>query len=83
MIEIGELIDFLVSIILIFYLMSLIKNKGNNFKSFWFLGILAIVLSKLFSLVESFVPFLNTLEHLSFLSACILITISIFKKELS
>lgn len=84
MFEVGEIIDLIVSIILTFYLVALIRKDLKLIKTYWFWGILSILLSKLISVIEVlFIPnLLNYIEHISFLVASILFLISIYRKEL-
>ncbi|MCU4163499.1 hypothetical protein [Carboxylicivirga caseinilyticus] len=84
MIQIGELIDLITSVVLTLYLIKLIKDTRTNTKSFWFLGILLILLSKFLSVIEVFfIPVtINLVEHFSFMLASIMFAISVYQKEL-
>ncbi len=85
MVEFGEVLDLIISVILTFYLISLVKKQNKYHKTIWFWGIALLLCSKLFTVLEGLIlpDFLNLMEHLSFMLACELIVISIYKKELS
>ncbi len=85
MIEVGELLDFIISAILTVYLVFLVVRDCSNMHSFWFLGLLSLLLSKLLSILEGLFLYniMNYSEHLFFLIASVCIVVSIYKKELS
>lgn len=84
MIQPEELINFLLSLAFITYLLYLIRARSRSLKSFWFMGIVMIFVSQIFTLLEGyFFPNLfNLIEHSATTLASILFLISFYKKEL-
>ncbi len=84
MLNFSEIFDFLVSSLLVIYLIVLIRRSTDYIKTYWFWGIAAILFSKLSTILESFIfsSGFNIAEHLSFTIGCILLLIGIIKREL-
>ena len=82
--NISEILDLAISVVLFIYLLSLIKKDKSYIKTYWFLGILFILFSKVSTIIEEIIFYnqANLAEHLSFLIGCIMLLISILKKEL-
>lgn len=82
--NVSEILDFAISILLFLYLLSLIGKSTRYAKNYWFWGVVFILCSKVNSVLESiiFSAQNNVIEHTFFLIACILLFISIVKKEL-
>lgn len=82
--NVSEILDFVVSTLLFIYLLLLINKNNTYAKTYWFWGIVSILLSKINTILEGliFSEQINIIEHSFFLIACILLFISIIKKEL-
>jgi hypothetical protein len=84
MFESGEVVNLIVSPILLVYLIYILKSRNRNVKELWVLAIILIMFSQFCTVAEGFFleNILNFLEHLSFTIGCILLLISTLKKEL-
>ncbi|HCX22798.1 MAG: hypothetical protein CMB80_10560 [Flammeovirgaceae bacterium] len=84
MIQPEELINFILSIVFISYLLYLIRVQSRSIKTFWFLGILMIFISQIFTILEGYMypDLFNLIEHITTCLASIFILVSVYKKEL-
>lgn len=83
--QLSEIITLIVSLILVVYLITLInirKEKKSHY--IWFFAIILIVGSQIATVIEGFLlpKAMNLIEHLFFFLACIMLLISILKKQL-
>ncbi len=84
MIQPEELINLILSIVFIIYLLYLVKTQSRTLKTFWFLAIVMIFISQIFTILEGyFLPELfNLIEHFSTFLASVAILLSVYKREL-
>ncbi|KJF42924.1 hypothetical protein LH29_16080 [Draconibacterium sediminis] len=82
--NVSEILDVAISTLLFLYLLSLIGKSTSYVKTWWFWGVGFILFSKVNSVLETliFSAQINVIEHTFFLIACILLFVSIVKKEL-
>ncbi len=83
MVQGEEVINLIISSVFIIYLIFLIRWQSNSLRTFWFVGVVLIFCSQIFTVAEGayFTSLLNILEHLFFTLAIIFFLISIVKKE--
>jgi hypothetical protein len=83
MIQSGELVNLLVSIILFIYTIILVKEQNKKTFHYWLMGIMFLMFSQISTVTEGFLwPVLfNISEHLFFTIACLLFLIGALKRE--
>ena len=84
MLEIEEVISLGIGIVFLVYITYSVITPKKIHKSYWYFGIVFIILSKIFTVGESFMfpEIFNYIEHISILFGCTCFLISVLKKEL-
>lgn len=83
MFETEEVISLGIGIVFFLYITFFVITPEEIYKSYWYFGIVFIILSKIFTIGESFVLLetFNYIEHISILFGCTCFLISVLKKE--
>lgn len=79
-----EVLNLVIVLLFFFYLVKFVSFEKKPTTTYWYFAIIALILSKVFTVAESFVLYnlFNYLEHIFITLAAALFLISIAKKQL-
>jgi SNF family Na+-dependent transporter len=82
--NIEEIINLMISLLFFVYLILFTKFEIKLTKTIWFYGVLLLLLSRIFTVAESYLfeSVFNILEHISIAMGALLFLISVVKKQL-
>lgn len=83
MFETEEVISLSIGVVFFLYITFFVTTPEKIYKSFWYLGVIFIMLSKVFTIAESVIlpQTFDYSEHISIFFGCTCFLISALKKE--